>query len=226
MDQFNHRGLFLSVLFPDETLTDLGRLYLFDREIAPDRIQKATAFLLEHGTVLDPTISLDIIRNLPWGTPLETVEPDVGRIAYELWEGKRFLRGVSPDRAEQMTEDVRRAMEIIGAFHRAGVPVVAGTDNVVPVFSLYLEIESYHRLAGMTPLDAIRTATIIPARAMGLDAETGTLEVGKQADIAILDRNPLIDIRNIRTVSAVMTNGDYYESEALWRAVDFEPSRN
>ena len=226
MDQFNHRGLFLSVLFPDETLTDLGRLYLFDREIAPDRIQKATAFLLEHGTVLDPTISLDIIRNLPWGTPLETVEPDVGRIAYELWEGKRFLRGVSPDRAEQMTEDVRRAMEIIGAFHRAGVPVVAGTDNVVPVFSLYLEIESYHRLAGMTPLDAIRTATIIPARAMGLDAETGTLEVGKQADIAILDRNPLIDIRNIRTVSAVMTNGDYYESEALWRAADFEPSRN
>ena len=197
MDQLNHRGLFLSVLFPDETVSDLGRLYLFDREISPDRVAEATAFLLEHGTVLDPTISLNILRNLPRGTALETVEPDVGRIAYELWEGKRFLGGVSPDRAEQMKEDVRRAMEVLGAFHDAGVPVVAGTDNGVPVFSLYLEIETYHHLAGLSPLDAIRTATIVPARAMGLDSETGTLEVGKQADITILDRNPLVDILSL-----------------------------
>jgi imidazolonepropionase-like amidohydrolase len=169
---------------------------------------------------------LHIIRNLPSGTPLETVEPDVGRIAYELWEGKRFLGGVSPARAQQVDTAVREAMEIIGAFHRAGVPVVAGTDNVVPVFNLYLEIESYHHLAGLTPLEAIRTATSIPARAMGLDAETGTLDVGKQADIAILDRNPLLDIGNIRTVSAVMTNGAFYRSEPLWRAADFEPRRD
>jgi len=226
MDQFNHRGLFLSVLFPDETLADLGGLYLFDREIGAERIEAATAVLLQRGAVLDPTISLDILRNLPRGTPLETEEPDVGRIAYELWEGKRFLSGVTPERAEQMSDDVRRAMHVIGAFHDAGVPVVAGTDNVVPVFSLYLEMESYHRLAGMTPLDAIRSATIVPARAMGLESETGTLEVGKQADIAILDRSPLLDITNIRTVSAVMTNGHYYESAPLWRAVDFDPARN
>ena len=104
--------------------------------------------------------------------------------------------------------------------------IVAGTDNVVPVYSLYLEIESYHRLAQLTPLEAIRTATIIPAQAMGLDAETGTLEVGKEADIAILERNPLLDISHIRTVSAVMTNGNYYESEPLWHAADFEANNN
>ena len=225
MDQFNHRGLFLSILFPSETLSKLGSVYLWDREIEAERIADAASFLAQNGTVLDPTISLDLLRNLPRGTPLETVEPDVGRIAYELWEGKRFLSGVDPEQAERMTEDVRRAMAILGTFHRAGVPIVAGTDNVVPVFSLYLEIESYHDLAGMTPLDAIRSATIVPARAMGLDSETGTLEVGKQADIAVLDRNPLIDIRNLRTVSAVMTNGDYYDSEPLWRAADFAPGR-
>ena len=93
-------------------------------------------------------------------------------------------------------------MEIIGEFYKAGVPVVAGTDNVVPVYSLYLEIESYHRLAKLTPLEAIKTATIIPAKAMGLDSETGTLEIGKEADIAILDKNPLQNIDYLRTVSA------------------------
>ncbi|MBT8403350.1 MAG: amidohydrolase family protein, partial [Gemmatimonadetes bacterium] len=142
MDQFNHRGLFLSVLFPAEPVGDLGNLYLWDREITPERVEAAAALLLEYGAVLDPTISLDIIRNLPRGTPLETVEPDVGRIAYELWEGKRFLSGVNEERAERMREDVRRGLEVLGAFHEAGVPIVAGTDNVVPVFNLYLEIES------------------------------------------------------------------------------------
>lgn len=225
MNQFNHRGLFLSVLFPDETVSELGGLYLFDREITDRQVATAAAFLRENGIVLDPTISLDILRNLPWETPLETKEPDVGRIAYELWEGKRFLSGVSPLRAENMDADLRRAMEIIGEFHRAGVAVVAGTDNVVPVFSLFLEIEAYHDLAGMTTLEAIQSATIVPARAMGMDAETGTLEIGKEADIAILDANPLLNIRNLRLVSAVMTNGDYYESAPLWRSADFAPER-
>ncbi|MCH1570445.1 MAG: amidohydrolase family protein, partial [Longimicrobiales bacterium] len=221
MDQLNHRGLFLSVLFPEESVADLGALYLFDRDVSPARIARAAEFLLEHGTALDPTISLDMLRNLPRGTLLETVEPDVGRIAYELWEGKRFLPGVDTTRAEQMAEDVRVAMDVLGAFHRAGVPIVAGTDNGVPLFNLYLEIEAYHDLAGFSPLDALRSATLVPARVMGMDAETGSLEVGKEADIAILDRNPLVDIRNLRSVSAVMSDGVYYESAPLWGAVDF-----
>jgi len=223
MDQLNHRGLFLSVLFPEETVADLGPLYLFDRDIDAARIERAASFLVEHGVALDPTISLDILRNLPRGTPLETVEPDVGRIAYELWEGKRFLSGVDTTRAEQMAEDIRVAMDVLGAFHRAGVPIVAGTDNGVPLFNLYLEIEAYHDLAGLSPLDALRSATIVPARVMGMDAETGSLEVGKEADIAILDRNPLVDIRNLRSVSAVVSDGTYYESGPLWLAADFEP---
>jgi len=78
----------------------------------------------------------------------------------------------------------------------------------------------------LTPLEAIQTATIIPAKVMGIDSETGTLEIGKEADIAILDENPLLDISNIRTVSAVITNGNYYESNPLWEAVDFQPKNN
>ena len=59
-----------------------------------------------------------------------------------------------------------------------------------------------------------------------MDSKTGTLEIGKEADIAILDKNPLVDITNLRTVSAVLTNGNYYESNPLWRVADFQPRNN
>ena len=59
---------------------------------------------------------------------------------------------------------------------------------------------------------------------MGLDSETGTLEIGKEADIAILEKKPLEDISNIRKVSSVMNNGNYYKSEPLWKAADFKPN--
>jgi hypothetical protein len=223
MDQFSHSGLFLTILFPDKTTGELGRTFLQDTEVSQKQIDDAIAFLLKHKSVLDPTIALQVIRGVPRGIPIESVEPDAHRIAYELWEGKRFRSGPSPERSEKAIKGYTKEMDIIGQFYRAGVPIVAGTDNIVPVFSLYLEIETYNKLGGLTPLEAIKTATIIPANAMGLGSVTGTLEIGKEADIAILDKNPLVDISNIRTVSGVITNGNYYESNPLWKAADFKP---
>lgn len=226
MDQFSHSGLFLTVLFPDKTTTELGRTFLQEMDVSQQQIDDAITFLLKHKSVLDPTIALQVIRGVPSGIPIESVEPDAHRMAYELWEGKRFRSGVSLERSKKAMKGYSKEMDIIGQFYRAGIPIVAGTDNVVPVFSLYLEIESYHKLGKLTPLEAIKTATIIPAKAMGLDSVTGTLEIGKEADIAILDKNPLIDISNIRTVSSVITNGNYYESNPLWEAADFKPRNN
>tara|TARA_B110000208_G_C11799870_1_gene441492 strand:- start:700 stop:2772 length:2073 start_codon:yes stop_codon:yes gene_type:complete len=226
MDQFSHSGLFLTVLFPEKKSTELGRNFLQKMDVSQKQIDNAIAFLLKHESVLDPTIALQIIRGVESGVPIESVEPDAYRIAYELWEGKRFRNGLSHEKSKNAIKGYTKEMDIIGQFFKAGIPIVAGTDNVVPVFSLYLEIETYHRLGKLTPIEAIRTATIIPAKAMGLDLFTGTLEIGKEADIAILDKNPLIDISNIRTVSAVITNGNYYESNPLWKAADFKTRKN
>lgn len=222
MDALSHRSLFLSVLFPDKNISELGRFYLFENEPTKEQIQDATQFLLKHKVALDPTIALDVTGSLTKGTPIETVEPDASRIAYELFEGKRFKNPVSSIQSEKIKKEIVKSMEVIGEFYRAGVPIVAGTDNAVPVFCLYLEMETYHKFGKLTPLDALKTATIIPAMVMGLDKETGTLEIGKEADIAILDKNPLENISNIRTVSAVLSNGNYYKSEPLWHAADFK----
>ena len=61
--------------------------------------------------------------------------------------------------------------------------------------------------AGMTPLEAIRVATLNPARTLGLDQDLGSLEAGKLADFVILDKNPLEDIHNSESVALVVKNG-------------------
>lgn len=214
IDMLSHDTMILSLFSRGTEPLDLST-------VTPQQIEEATNFFLAHKTVLDPTITLRLKSALPAGTAVESIVPRVGHMAYELWEGKRFQKGMSPDRSEKAVANIKKTMEIMGHFARSGVPVVAGTDNAVPVFSLYLEIESYSKLGNLSPLQALQSATIVPARAMGLGSVTGSLEVGKEADIAILDANPLDDIGNIKSVSAVMTNGRYFSSNTLWPIADF-----
>jgi adenine deaminase len=67
------------------------------------------------------------------------------------------------------------------------------------------------RLGGMTPLEAIRAATLNPARYLGLDRDIGSLEPGKLADLVIIDGDLLADIRQSDRISRVMLNGRSYE---------------
>jgi imidazolonepropionase-like amidohydrolase len=89
-----------------------------------------------------------------------------------------------------------------------------------PGFSLLRELELYVE-AGLSPLDAIRAATVVPADAMGLSADVGTIEVGKRADLVVLDGNPLADIHNLRAGRWVVAGGRMFEQSALRRAVHF-----
>jgi len=73
----------------------------------------------------------------------------------------------------------------------------------------------------MTPLQAIQSATIVSARVMHHDADSGTIEVGKRADLVLIDGNPLDNISNLRKVSSVVTNGAMYNSKALGHTVGF-----
>src|SRR6185503_1055418 len=106
-------------------------------------------------------------------------------------------KGKSPDQAEVLRTVVDVLLKVTGALHRAGVPIVAGTDVGVPGHTLHRELEFYVK-AGFTPLEAIQAASIVPARVTKLDREVGTLETGKRADVVIVDANPLDNISNIR----------------------------
>jgi Tol biopolymer transport system component/imidazolonepropionase-like amidohydrolase len=100
----------------------------------------------------------------------------------------------------------------------AGGKIVAGTDSpIVPYgLGLHVELESYVH-AGLTPFDALQTATIAAAQALGVDAELGTIEPGKIADLTFIGGDPLLDIRNTRDVKRVMKGGRLYAVEDLVR---------
>jgi imidazolonepropionase-like amidohydrolase len=90
---------------------------------------------------------------------------------------------------------------------RAGALVVAGTDTPNAI-NLHGELLAY-TVAGMTPYEALKTATVNPAQALLLDA--GTIEAGKLADIVIVEGNPLEDVANAHKVKRVIANGRVYE---------------
>jgi imidazolonepropionase-like amidohydrolase len=190
-------------------------------EAGSDAVTRSIANLKARGTVLDPTLSWNELLGRAEGTPIASFQPGVAKIPPPL--NRLFSSASTPgiDAAAARTR-LDRALHIVKALHDAGVPIVAGTDEGIPGHSLHREIELYVE-AGFTPLEALQAATIAPARAMKLDAELGTIERGKRADLAILDRNPLEDIRNVRTVRWVVSDGRMYESAALWTAVRFQP---
>lgn len=72
-------------------------------------------------------------------------------------------------------------------------------------------------------MEAIQAATIVPARVMGVDKETGTVGAGKRADLIVIDGDPLADIRNTHNVELVVTGGEMYNSADLWRGAGFKP---
>jgi Tol biopolymer transport system component/imidazolonepropionase-like amidohydrolase len=102
---------------------------------------------------------------------------------------------------------------------KRGGRVIAGTDSPINPYglSLLMELEHFVR-GGMSPADAIRTATAVPAEAMGLGADLGTIEVGKLADLVIVDGNPLVRISDVRKTRTVIKDGVVYELESLLRA--------
>ncbi len=179
------------------------------------------AFLREHGTVIDPTLSWGELLGRSTSTPIEEFQPGFSKIPTPL--RRLFDSAGNPDIApEGARARLERGLRIVVELHRAGVPIVAGTDEGIPGHSLHREIELYVE-AGLTPLQAIQAATIVSARAMGLEKELGTIEVGKRADLVVLDENPLERIANIRKVRFVITDGWMYDAADLWRSVSFLP---
>lgn len=120
------------------------------------------------------------------------------------------------------------ALRHVGLAHAAGVKILAGTDTfdayVFPGFSVHDELAEFVA-AGLSPADALRAATIDAAVFSGAEASFGSIAVGKQADLLLLDANPLTDIRHTQRINGLFFNGRYFDRAALDRLLDFARQR-
>jgi imidazolonepropionase-like amidohydrolase len=217
MDQLNHINYVLTGFFPRR-----------DRNSPPVTINlnapnvvNALRFFKEHDTVIDPTDAVLELMLRPLNMPIETFEPGVGKVPAEL-KVQMNKKGEAAEQAEGLRMVLDVLLKITGALQQAGVRIVAGTDVGVPGHTLHRELELYVK-AGMTPLEAIQAATITPARVMKLDNEVGTLEVGRRADLIVLDASPIENISNIRKIRLVVSQGRLFDCAKLWELAGFQP---
>lgn len=165
------------------------------------------AELKQRGTVVDPTLAIfeggflpERAETAPMYLPYEgTLPPALGRAL----KGGSFAATPEVSR-EQMRRSFVKLQQLVVALHRAGVPIVAGTDGAG--IELIRDLELYVD-GGLSPAEALATATIIPAQAFGVAGRTGSITVGKDADLALVAGDPSKDIGDLRKTEWVMRDG-------------------
>ncbi len=138
------------------------------------------------------------------------------------WDPKEnlFSRELSAEDWDVVKRIQRRRMALLRPMHQEGVKFLAGTDtngynpHLYPGFSLHEELQLLVK-AGLTPMQALQTATHNPAQYLGLRDSLGSIEKGKIADLVLLEANPLENIRNTQKIAAVVVNGKLIPKEEL-----------
>ena len=161
---------------------------------------KAGARTIEHGTYLsDSTLRLMKARGTCL-TPTHTTLVDLSEPGGDYDTAPLQLRG------QHM---IPRAAESIRAAHALGVPIITGVDTEYgPASTSRVSLEVMHFTElGMTPMEAIRSATVVAAQCLGIESRTGALRAGLEADLMVVERNPLDDIRALQDAVIVITDG-------------------
>jgi imidazolonepropionase-like amidohydrolase len=177
-------------------------------------------FFKEHGTVIDPTMAWNELLGRPVNFEIASFEPGFAKAPWALTN----LVGTASTAAADVPQSARfhEILDSILALQEGGVTLVAGTDKAIPGHSLHRELELYVE-AGLTPMEVIQLATLGAARVMKMDDRQGSVEVGKRADLILVDGDPLRDFGALRRVSRVVAGGKVYDPAELWKSVDFNP---
>ena len=149
----------------------------------------------------------------------------------EYWKGITLRDQKRPDRLARLKAYYESLFRLEKDMHRAGVGILAGSDFGAQEysfagFSLHDELKVFVQ-AGMTPMEALQTATLHAARFLAMTDSFGTVEPGKIADLVLLDADPLVDINNTRKISSVVVNGRLFAQRDLQQMLtDAESAAN
>lgn len=176
------------------------------------------AELAKRKTIIDPTLTVweplmtsDGTALPPEYAPFADVSPPSVARGWKI-AGYPLFGGLTRD---DFRKSFVKMVELVGKLHQAGVPIVAGTDGYG--LELVRELELYQQ-AGLTNVESLQTATIVPARMTGMADRTGSIAVGKTADIILVDGDVSKDLGNLRHVETVFLDGYRLDGAALRKA--------
>ena len=229
-DEIQHINQLLLNFFVDDT-TDtrtLTRFYLvadktagldFDSPPVRDFID----LLAREEVVVDPTLAtFDFIRHRA-GEVSQAFAAVADHLPPDLQRNLRVAQMKIPDDATAATyeKSYDKLVEFVGLMHEAGIPIVAGTDEM-PGFTLQRELELYVQ-AGLTPGESLQTATWNAAKVAGVLDDRGSIAPGKRADLILVDGDPTADISTIRQVAMVLKGDTVYYPSEIHQALGIKP---
>lgn len=196
--------------------------YFKDVDLDAPLMSGFVADLARKKTIVDPTIVIfEGMLTQDGGKAQPAYAPYMGIISPVL-ERSVFTAGGYPLVEGLTRDDYRKSyakmVELVGRLHKAGVTIVAGTDGWG--IELIRELEIY-RQAGFTAAEAIQSATIVPARVVGADKRTGSIAVGKEADMVLVDGDPSTDLGALRRVVTVVSDGYVMDAADLRKAAGY-----
>jgi pimeloyl-ACP methyl ester carboxylesterase len=207
------------VLDPNEDVTDSDIANAL-AGLTPESelVREFIGLLAANDVAVDPTLAF---FHSTGAVPPTWIEDVLDRLPPQA--RRRWLDRSAPLWAgERWSEILANQFGIVRALHQAGVPILPGTD-MVPGFGLHKELELYVE-AGIPAPEVLTLATLGAARVMGMDAELGSIEPGKLADLILVDGDPTTDISDIRRVVLVVKDGRSYDPAAIYRALRIETS--
>ena len=202
----------------DFDLPPRGAFESYDKEKA----NRLFAVFAKNGTWMVPTfvtergVELLVANRYPEDDPRLRYIPAALQTS---WRDLNLPKKLAPEDLADLSQYCEKNLSLVALMHRAGVKFLAGTDSPyppLPGFSLHEELGLMVE-GGLTPMEALQTATLNPAKFFGMEDRLGTVEKGRLADLVLLDANPLDDIRNTQKIAAVIVNGRYLSRAELDR---------
>jgi imidazolonepropionase-like amidohydrolase len=187
------------------------------RWVSLDKLDELVGLMAENEVYFSPTI-ITFHRNFVVKGTAE-VEADPARQYIPEDRPARF-GDFNTEEREQWRRNEELIKQAVLKFHKQGGLLIVGTDSpgaVFPGWGVHQELELFVE-AGLTPREALQTATVNSARILQKEKELGTVQVGKWADLLILDANPLEDIAHTQDIHRVISKGIVLNPEALLQA--------
>ncbi len=229
-DEVNHiNQVVLNFLVDDKTDTrTLQRFYLpAERTAGLDfdgpKVQAFIKLLQERGTVIDPTLTtFDFLRQRDGesSAAFAAIMPNMPA----SFQRARMSGGmeIPNERVHALyNKSYARMIDFVGRLHRAGIPLVAGTDEIEG-FTLHRELELF-TMAGIPAGEVLRIATWNGAKYTRTLADRGSIEVGKAADLVLVDGDPTRDITALKRVALVVTQGRSIDPSAVYAELGIKP---